>query len=194
MCNLIREGAWLHPNQKRALLCPGSGPSSNAFLWWDHLITGGEKPPGPSADSCCHPPKQLLSLEAAGALAVSMAGLGAKARHSGRGQVTATYTKHAFLPPTETPLQYQLHGHAKYIKKQKPPDLLPNSKKTPRHSLPSKSLIHWFIDSFINLPFKSKQGVSTYCAPGTWIPPKHPKFFDKSTWTCYPFTGYLLKS
>lgn len=82
----LEEGAWLHPNQKRAFLFAQEVdrvpmPSS----WWDQLITSGEKPPGPSADSCWKPPKQLLSLQTADALVISTLGMGAKARHMERG-------------------------------------------------------------------------------------------------------------
>ena len=92
-------------------------------LWWYHLITGREEPPGPSSDSCCQPPKQLLSLQIADVLVISTPGMGTKAKPWEEGtncffrQVTVVCTNHEIPHPIETPLQYHLHRHENGIRK-----------------------------------------------------------------------------
>lgn len=110
------------------------------------------------------PPKQSLSLQTAGALAISMVGVGARVRHPERGGKNVSLVKSQ--PPTQTMNFITQLNHlcstccinVQSVAQQRCQEII-------------YLLNHKYIDELNNHPFKSKQGVSSKYAPGTRVSP-----------------------
>lgn len=109
----LEEGAWLQLNQKRALLCPGSGQSSSALFVMRPLITGGEEPLGPQLTAAVCPQSNCPGCRLQ--VLWPWAWLVEPKQETWRERekyffspVTGTYTNDEFPHPPETSLHHQL--------------------------------------------------------------------------------------